>query len=142
MKLELCMNLRKHLILVFVTFIAWLGFYLLGLPFNYFLDWSIAERILISLVTAFSVLPFIAMFTLLFLGGDYFKTSIWFALYASVLIFILDFIVVGIVEGSGIHFVKSHWVQTLGYFYVWISIPLVGFSMKKIIKINNRQIQL
>jgi hypothetical protein len=129
-------NLRKHLILFFVTFIAWLVYYLLGLPFNYFLDWSVVERILISLVTAFSVLPFIALLTLLFLGDDYFKTSIWFALYASVLVFILDFIVVGIIEGYGIQFVTSHWVQTLGYFYVWISIPLVGFALKKIKKIK------
>ena len=142
MKLEIFMNLQKHLILIFVTLFAWLVYYLLGLPFNYFLDWSVADRILISLVTAFSVLPFITLFTLLFLGEDYFKTSIWFSFYASVLIFILDFIVVGIIERHGIHFVTSHWVQTLGYFYVWISIPLTGFAMKKIMKVKNGKIKL
>jgi Na+/melibiose symporter-like transporter len=131
------MNLRKHLILLIVTFFCWTGFYLLGLPFNYFVDWNLAEKILLSLVTAFAIVPYIAFFTLLFLGKAYFKTSIWFAFYASVLIFILDFIVIGLVEGIGIHFVISHWVLTLGYFYVWISIPLVGFALKKLSEKQN-----
>ena len=132
------MNLRNHLILFLVTFFAWTGFYLLGLPFNYFVNWNIAEKILLSLVTAFAVVPYIALFTLLFIGNDYLKTSVWFAFYASVLIFVLDFIVVGLIEGIGIHFVKSHWVQTLGYFYVCVSIPLVGFALNKITEFRRR----
>ena len=126
------MSFRKHLTLLIVTFCCWVGFYLLGLPFNYYLDWNLAEKILLSLVTAFAIVPYIAFFTLLFLGKDYFTTSLWFAFYACVFVFILDFIAIGLVEGIGIHFVRSHWVQTLGYFYVWISIPLVGFALKKL----------
>ena len=130
------MNLRKHLILIAVTLSAWAGFFLLGLPFDYFVDWSLAEKILLTLVTAFAVVPYIALFVLLFLGDDYFKTSIWFAFYASVLVAALDFIVVGIIQGSGIHFLISHWPQTLGYLYVWVSIPLVGASLNRINKHN------
>ena len=128
------MTLRNHLILFIVTFFAWAAFYLLGLPFNYFVDWDLAEKILLSLVTAFAIVPYIAFFVLLFLGEDYFKTSIWFAIYASLLVFVLDFIVVGLIEGSGINFIISHWTSTLGYLYVWISIPLVGFALKTISK--------
>ncbi len=131
------MNFRKHMILIIVTFFCWAGFYLLGRPFNYFLDWNLSEKILLSLVTAFAIVPYVACFTLLFIGKDYIKTSIWFALYASVLIFILDFIMIGLLEGIGIHFVVSYWVLTLGYFYVWISIPLVGFALKKITELKS-----
>ncbi len=126
------MNLRRHLILLAVSLSGWAAFYLMGLPFNYFLDWSLTEKILLSLVTEFAIVPYIAFFTLLLLGDAYLKTSIWFAFYASVFIFILDFIAIGFVEGVGIHFVISHWVSTLGYFYVWISIPLVGFALEKL----------
>lgn len=128
------MNIRRHLILFAITLSAWAGFFLLGLPFDYFVDWRLAEKILLSLVTAFAIVPYIAVFVLLFLGGDYFKTSIWFAFYASVLVGALDFIVVGMIQGSGIHFVVSHWPQTLGYLYVWVSIPLVGASLNRITK--------
>lgn len=128
------MNFRRHFILSAITLSAWAGFFLIGLPSDYFVDWSSAEKTLLSLVTAFAVVPCIAFFVLLFLGGDYFKTSIWFAFYASVLVGVLDFIVVGIIQGSGILFLTSHWPQTLGYLYVWISIPLVGTSLNRIAK--------
>ena len=32
------MTLQKHLILFAFTFLAWLGFYLLGLPSNYYTE--------------------------------------------------------------------------------------------------------
>ena len=43
------MTLQKHIILLIFTFLAWLGFYLLGIPSNYFTDWSLTEIILLSL---------------------------------------------------------------------------------------------
>ena len=128
------MNIKRHFILFTITLSAWAGFFLLGLPFNYFVDWNLAEKTLLSLITAFAIVPYISFFVLLFLGGDYFKTSIWFAFYASVLIGVLDFIVLGMIQGNGIYFVISHWHLTLGYLYVWISIPLVGASIKRITK--------
>ncbi len=67
------MDFRKHLILLIVTFFCWAGFYLLGLPFNYFLDWNLAEKILLSLVTAFAIVPYIAFFTVLFIGKPILK---------------------------------------------------------------------
>ena len=126
------MSIRRHFILLGITFFAWAMYYLLGLPFNYFVDWNVAEKTLLSLISAFAIIPYLAFFVLFFLGSDYLKTSIWFAFYASVLVYILDFIVVGLIEGNGIHFVISHWPQTLGYLYVWISIPLVGSVLERI----------
>ena len=116
--------------LLVVTFTAWAFYFILGLPFDYFLTWSVAERILLSLVTMFAVLPCVAFFVLLLIGANYLKTSLWFAFYASVFVFILDYIVVGLIQGSGIGFLKSHWTSTIGYLYVWISIPFVGYAME------------
>ena len=131
------MNIQKHIILFVITILVWAIFYFMGLPFNYFVDWNLAEKTLLSLVTAFAILPFIGFFVILFLGGDYFKVSIWFAFYASVLIFVMDFIVVGLIEGHGISFLISHWPQTIAYVYVWIPLPLVGIALKKISEEKN-----
>ena len=130
------MNKKRHLILISISFSAWLGYFLLGLPFNYFVDWNVAEKTLLSLISAFAIVPYIAFFVLSFIGADYFKTSIWFSFYASVLVFVLDYIVVGLIQGNGIHFLLSHWPLTLGYFYVWVSIPLVGIALKRSSKVK------
>jgi hypothetical protein len=124
-------TLQKHLILFTFTFLAWLGFYLLGLSSNYYTNWSLAELILLSLFTIFGFLPVAGAFVLIFMGGDYIRTSLWFAFYASVPLFIYDFIVVGVIGREGIHFIITHWYISLGYLYVWIILPLVGLALQK-----------
>ena len=125
------MTPKKHLILLAFTFLAWLGFYLLGIPSNYFTDWNLAELILLCLITMFGFLPVVRAFVLIFMDGNYVKTSLWFAFYASVPLFFYDLIVVGIIGGEGFHFLVSHWPVTFGYLCVWIILPLVGLALQK-----------
>ncbi len=66
-----------------------------------------------------------------FFGDDYFKTSLWVAFYCSVELFILDYLVVGLIEGEGIGFLISHWILTIGYVEVWVIMPLIGLALKK-----------
>ncbi len=33
---------------------------------------------------------------------------------------------------KGLFFLKSHWYITIGYFYVWIDLPLVGLALRKL----------
>ena len=126
------MTRKNHFILIAVVTFAWLGFLLLGLPTQYYQNSLVETKILLSLITFFAIVPFIGFFTLIFLKGDYFHISLWFAFYASILIFILDFIVVGIIQGLGINFLFSHWPQAVAYVYVWINLPLVGIAMNRI----------
>lgn len=123
------LNIKNHLIIITVAFLIWAAFYFIGLPSDYFLSWSVAEQILLTLIGFFSIFPLICLFLIIFLGGDYFKTSLWIAFYASVEVFILDFLVVGIIEGKGISFLISHWYLTIGYIEVWIIMPLVGLTV-------------
>lgn len=127
------MNTKKHIILFAIVLIAWLSFYLIGLPSDYIIQWKLSEKILLSLVTFFGIVPFLSFVTIILLGGDYFKTSIWFAFYASIVIFIFDFIAVGIIEQKGISFIITHWPQSIAYLYVWIEIPIIGLVIKRII---------
>lgn len=125
------MNSKKHLILITVTFLAWAAFYLIGLSSDYFLNWSTAEKILITWMGFFAILPLFCFFLVVFLSGDYFKTSLWVAFYASVGLFVLDYLVVGLIEGKGISFLISHWYLTIGYLEALVVMPLVGLALKK-----------
>lgn len=125
------MTIKKHLILTAVAFLAWAAFYLIGLSSDYFLSWSTAEKILITWIGFFAIFPLICFFLVVFLEGDYFKTSLWVALYASVGPFIFDSIVVGFIGGKGMSFLISHWYLTIGYLEALIVMPLVGFALKK-----------
>jgi hypothetical protein len=126
------MNIKKHLILITVVFLGWAAFYLIGLPFDYFLYWSTAEKILITWMGFFAIFPFFCVFLVVFLGGDYFKTSLWVAFYASVGPLILDCLVVGLIEGKGANFLISHWYLTIGYLEALVVMPLTGLALKKI----------
>ncbi len=125
------MKAKNHFIMFLVVFIAWGVFYLIGLPSNYFSDWSSAEKMLLVWMGFFSLLPFFCVMLNIFLEGDYLKKSIWVAFYASVVLFIFDFIVVGLIEKNGIRFLISHWWLSIGYIEAWIVMPLIGYAMKK-----------
>jgi hypothetical protein len=127
------MTLKKHLTLFLITFLAWLGFYLLGLPSHYYTDWTLTELILLCLVTFFAMVPLIGALTLIFMGGDIFRASLWLAFYASVPLFVYDFIMVGVIGGAGWRFLFSHWYLSLGYVIVWLEAPLIGLALQKLI---------
>ncbi len=89
---------------------------------------------MLSLITFFAVVPFLGSLVIIFLGGNYIQIALWMAFYASVPLFIFDFIAVGIVQGQGLFFLKSHWYITVAYFYVWIVLPLIGLALRKLTK--------
>ncbi|MBN2039669.1 MAG: hypothetical protein JW864_06485 [Spirochaetes bacterium] len=125
------MKIKNHFIMLLLAGVAWGAFYLTGLLSNYFTDWSAGEKMLITWIAFFSILPFICIMVNIFLEGDHVKKSIWLAFYASVCLFVFDFIVVGLIEGKGIGFLISHWYLTAGYIEAWAVMPLTGYAMKK-----------
>lgn len=125
------MIIKNHFIMILIAFAGWLIFYLIGLPSNYYLDWSNAEKILLLFIGFFAIFPFITFMVIILLDGDYFLLSIWLAFYASVSAFILDLILVGFIQGKGFGFLLSHWVLTIGYIETIIIVPLIGYTLKK-----------
>ena len=126
------MNIKNHSILLAVCISAWFFYFIIGLPSNYFIEWSLADQIILSMITFFSVVPVIGGILLLFLGGNYITTALWMAFYASVPLFIIDYIIIGLIQGEGIRFLFSHWYLSIAYFYVWIELPIIGLSIKKL----------
>ncbi len=126
------MRPKNHLIIIMVVFIAWFAFYLIGIPSDYYLEWPISSRINLLFIGVFGIFPFFCFILCSFFSYNYIKTSLWLAFYASVEVFILDFIMVGIIQGKGIGFIYSHWVQSIGYIIPWISIPLTSLAMNRL----------
>jgi hypothetical protein len=125
------MSLKNHIILAAITIIAWAAFYLLGLPMGYYTQWSTAEKILLLWIALFGIFPLATFIINSLLIGDDFVKSIWLSIYASLGLFLLDFIFVGILQHQGIHFLITHWHISIAYVEAIIIIPLVGYSMKK-----------
>jgi hypothetical protein len=124
--------MKKHLLLAGVPLFAWALFYLIGIPSNYYMEWNLAEKILLSFAAFFGAIPLIGFLLLLFVGGDYVKNSVWASFYASIPLFLLDFIVVGVVQGRGIYYLVSHWYISIGYILVWPEIILMGLALRKL----------
>jgi len=69
---------------------------------------------------------------IIFFKGNYLRTALWLAFYFSVPVALFDFITVGILQGHGLHYLKTHWYLTIAYFYVWINLPLIGSALQKL----------
>lgn len=135
------MKTRDHLLLASICILLWAGFFVLGIQYNYFQDFTSESMLLLLLITYLCIIPILATFVLSFLKVPFLRASVWFAFYASAPLFLLDYITVGIIKGEGFHFLISHWYLTLGYFLVWIELPLVGKSLEKLsLKIINQEI--
>ncbi len=125
------MKLKNHCIIATITITAWFSFYLLGIPSDYFQQWSFAEQTLLTLVTIFGIVPFVAFCIIILFNKNYIKTGIWLAFYASVPLIILNFVTGIIIQRYGVSFFISHWYLTLGYFYAWIIGQLMGYTLQK-----------
>ena len=135
------MKARQHILLAAISILLWAGFYILGLQYNYFQNFSSESMLVLLFSTLLGAIPVIAIIVLAFINVPFLKASVWFAFYGSVPLFILDYIFVGIIEGEGQHFLVSHWYLTLGYFAVWVELPLIGKSLEKLsLKIINQNI--
>ena len=132
------MGIKRHMALLSVCLAAWAFFYIVGLPSDYFLKWRLAEQTLLSLITFFAIVPALGVTLILFLGEDYVKTSLWFAFYASVPLFLLDYMMEGIIKGEGLHFLISHWYLGIAYIYVWIELPIIGLAIRRLATLSQR----
>lgn len=134
------MKIRHHLLFSNISLIAWTGFYVAGLPFNYFQDFGLIPSLLLTFATLFGFLPFLCIIVLSFVKLPFMRAAIWLAFYGSLIPFVLDLFFVGIVKGEGMHFLISHWILTVGYIAVWILFPLTAKTLEKLsLKIINQE---
>lgn len=130
------MTPREHMVALSVGLVAWLLFFLIGIPSHYFTDWTLAEQMLLSMITFFAIFPIVGTLVLIYIGHDYVRAACWLAFYWSVPLFLLDFTIVGILKGEGLGFFASHWYASIAYLYVWIELPIIGWAMNKCLRLT------
>lgn len=104
---------------------------LAGLPSDYYQTWSFQAQVWLSVFAFFMIIPIAYIILKMVWQENFVKSSLWCAFYASVPIFIYDYVYAGLLNDLGLSYVFSHWYLTLFYFIVWIEIPSMGFLMNK-----------
>lgn len=122
---ETIMPVPKHLRLLIIVTLAWLIFWLAGLP-DYYRQYS--HRFMVLFDAA--ILPplwLVVYFTAKKARkGRGLAVSLWLSFYITVPLFIYDLIYCGIYLGYGISFLWEYWYLTVYYILPWLIFPVTG----------------
>ncbi len=123
------MKLHNHLRLFMIVTMAWILFWIAGLP-DYYQQYTTKAMIIFDLV----ILPPIWLIVYLSAkkarSGRALKASLWWAFYISCPLFIYDYIYVGIYLGNGINFLWRYWYLTIYYLLPWVLFPPTGWLIE------------
>lgn len=124
------MRLRSHLRIGLATSLAWLLFWLAGLP-GYYRQYSTGAMIVFDL----AVLPPLVWFAFSFARKPRrsrpLAMSLWLAFYVTVPLFLFDWIYCGWYLGHGLEFLALYWYLTAYYVIPWMVFPLAGWWVER-----------
>ena len=124
------MKPRKHFQLFIIVSIAWLLFWVAGLP-DYYQQYSSTSMVIFDL----AVLP--PIWFLVYRNakhsrpGNGVKVCLWWAFYISAPLFFYDLIYCGFYLGHGTSFLTNYWYLTVYYILPWIIFPPTGWFIDK-----------
>ena len=124
------MRLRSHLRLLIIVSIAWILFWIGGLP-NYYQQYSTQFMIIFDL----AILPPIWFIVYRSVRntrpGRGLIVSLWWSFYISFPLFIYDLLYCGIYLGHSISFLYKYWYVTVYYIIPWVLFPPTGWLVEK-----------
>ena len=124
------MSFKNHLRLYIIVTLAWILFWVMGLP-DYYQQYSVAFMAIFDL----AILPPIWFVVYRSIRrsrpGRGLTVSLWWAFYISVPLFIYDLLYCGIYLGHGIGFLVKYWYITVYYVLPWIIFPSTGWHVDK-----------
>jgi hypothetical protein len=122
------MRIRRHLQLLVVVTVAWLLFWMAGLP-DYYRQYPTTLMIVFDGV----VLPPFGWVTWRSIrkSKHAIPSSLWLAFYITVPLFVYDFLYCGYYLGYGIRFVWEYWYLTVYYIIPWLILPPMGWWIDK-----------
>ena len=125
------MNLVKHIQLTLYSFVTWLTFYLVGLPY-YYQQWPFWLKLTILPAVTAIYFP-ITKYSLkkYWNDGRHIKNSCWLAFYLTLPLFIYDYLLLAIYMDLGIGFVFPYWYLTFFYFSFWVQFPYIGWRYER-----------
>lgn len=124
------MGLRSHLRLLIIVSIAWILFWIGGLP-NYYQQYSTKFMVIFDL----AILPPIWFIVYRSVRntrpGRGLIVSLWWSFYISFPLFIYDLLYCGIYLGHSISFICKYWYVTVYYIIPWLLFPATGWMVEK-----------
>ncbi len=127
---EITLRLKKHLRLFIIVTLAWILFWLAGLP-EYYQQYSIRFMVIFDVV----ILPpiwFVIYRSAKHSGpGRGLTVSLWWSFYISVPLFVYDLIYCGHYLGHGLGFLWKYWYITVYYVLPWVIFPFTGWLVDK-----------
>ncbi|HAS42956.1 MAG TPA: hypothetical protein DCS93_20920 [Microscillaceae bacterium] len=122
---------KTHASLLLMSFVTWGIFVLVGLP-DYYQSWSYDATVIIVIAVTVLYVP-LGEYLLkkMFPNEDYFRNSLWLALYLTVPLFTYDALFIGVIGKEGLSFVPKYWYLTFFYFSFWLQFPLIGLLKEK-----------
>ncbi len=126
------LSFKTHISLFLMSFITWAFFVIVGLP-DYYQSWSFNNKFIICALVTVVYFPLgTYLIKKMFLDKEYFKNSLWLALYLTVPLLIFDIIyIIGFLGEQDMSFITKYWYLTFFYFSFWVQFPLVGLLMEK-----------
>jgi hypothetical protein len=124
------MRIRSHLRLLVIVSVAWILFWIAGLP-DYYQQYSTKFMIFFDL----AILPPIWLIVYRSIKkarpGKGFKISLWWSFYISFPLFAYDFLYCGVYLGHTTTFLWEYWYLTVYYVLPWIIFPPTGWLVDK-----------
>jgi len=123
-------RLKKHLRLLSGVTLAWILFWIAGLP-DYYQQYSIKFMII------FDILIFPPIWFIVYLSAKHARQNrglsvgLWFSSYITIPLFIYDLIYCGFYLGHGTSFLWKYWYVTVYYITPWMAFPVTGWWIDK-----------
>ena len=111
-----------------VASLAWIGFWLVGLP-AYYQQYSLSAMIWFD---ALLVLPIGGVFFVLLRRvppSKRMKVALWYSFYFTVPFFVYDWLYCGLYLGHGMRLLSTFWYLSVYYAVPWIVLPLIAIVL-------------
>jgi hypothetical protein len=122
--------MRNHLRLFVIVTIAWVLFWIAGLP-DYYQQYSTKTMIIFDLFILPPIWFIIYRSVKSARPGRAVMAATWWAFYISFPLFIYDFLYAGLYRGHGINFLWKFWYLTLYYIIPWLLFPATGWVVER-----------
>ena len=124
------LGLKTHIALLIMSFITWSFFVILGLP-DYYQSWSFGAKLAICAAVTILYIPLTPFILKKLDDREYFKNSLWLALYLTLPLFLYDYVFIVLIGGDDLSFIFRYWYLSFFYFSFWIQFPIIARSMEK-----------
>jgi hypothetical protein len=124
------MKFRKHLKLLLIVSIAWLLFWIAGLP-DYYQQYSLATIFILVLAILLPIWYLVYRNIKKSKPGRGLKVAFWWTFYITVPLFFYDLIYCGIYLKHGVGFLWKYWYLTVYYIIPWLIFPLTGWLVER-----------